>query len=302
VYLFHCSSSGRFAPPSPIPVIFVAAVAGVLVLTGGCGPGKTQGAGWLDDTHGSASPDRPDDAAGASTIARGASDLDQEAARAALAAALAGDSTAAAVVYGNRVMATGGPLSESQRDALIQAGATEAFALDEPLEYIVIGDIRNRANQQFTENLETMFLAARVCVTQDAIGLDDVFDQHGFASGSLNRPRNHAVARARPAELPVGSVSVYIPGVVVNHLFFVFSDPSFQLVHQAVYRGVHVFFSMVGVYLAAIDLNGGFRLVPEFLDRKDAVYIRNKIKMSCNFFNLGLDITSEGLGYIDVVA
>ena len=95
---------------------------------------------------------------------------------------------------------------------------------------------------------------------------------------------------------------MYVPGMMVNHFFFVFSDPSFQFVYEAVYRGVHVFFCVIGIDLAAIYFHGGFRLMPEFLHREDAVHIRDKIKVPCNLLNLGLDITSEGLGYIDVVA
>ena len=147
-----------------------------------------------------------------------------------------------------------------------------------------------------------MFLAARVRVAQDTVGLDHFFEQHGTGLGSLNDPCNGQVARASIKGLAVCSVSVYVSGVVVDHLFFVFSDPSFQLVDEAVYCRVHVFFGVIGVNLATVYLDGGFRLVPEFLDRKDAAYIRNKIKMPCDFFDLGLDITSEGLGYLDMMA
>ena len=96
----------------------------VALVSGSCGQGQGQGASWLGESRvapGSRGPADADGPTDGAAIARDASSLSQDQARAALATALASDATAAAVVYGNRVVATGGDLPRAQREALIQA-------------------------------------------------------------------------------------------------------------------------------------------------------------------------------------
>lgn len=118
------SALGPLHALGPLGPLVLVTVVALVATTASCGSKQDPGAGPFGDTHGSpdsdgpASPDGPE--AGA-TIARGAQRLGRQQAEAALAAALASDATAAALVYGNRVVVTGGTLPEAQRDALIQA-------------------------------------------------------------------------------------------------------------------------------------------------------------------------------------
>jgi hypothetical protein len=91
-------------------------------------------------------------------------------------------------------------------------------------------------------------------------------------------------------------------GAMVNELLFVLSDPPIQFVYQAIDRGIHVFFGIISVNRATIYVHRGFRLMPEFFDCQDTAYVRHQIKMPLDLFNFGLDITSQGFGYFDVMA
>jgi hypothetical protein len=66
-----------------------------------------------------------------------------------------------------------------KRDPLVQTRATQSFALDQSFKNVFAGDMRDRANQQLAEDFQAMFLAACLCIAQDAVGLDDFFEQHG---------------------------------------------------------------------------------------------------------------------------
>jgi hypothetical protein len=97
----------------------------------------------------------------------------------------------------------------------------------------------------------------------------------------------------------------YLPrffGTVVAELLFVFSYSPVQFVDKAIDRSVHVFFGIIGVNCAAIHLNSGLGFMTEFFNRQDTAYVRHQIKMPFDLFNLGLDITSKGFGYLDVMA
>jgi hypothetical protein len=65
-----------------------------------------------------------------------------------------------------------------ESNAFIEAGAAEAFAPNQTLENILTGDLGSGSHEQFTEDFQAMFLAARMRVTQDCIGFDDFFEQH----------------------------------------------------------------------------------------------------------------------------
>ena len=52
-----------------------------------------------------------------------------------------------------------------------------------------------------------------------------------------------------------------IPGVMVRQFLFVFSDLAIEFIHQAVYRGIHVFFRGIGVDCSAAEINRGLSLM-----------------------------------------
>ena len=89
---------------------------------------------------------------------------------------------------------------------------------------------------------------------------------------------------------------------MIDKFFFIFSYSSIQFVHKAIDGGVHVFFGVIGVNRTAIYLDRGFSFMPQFFYRKDTVYVRHQIEMTLDLFDFGLDITSEGIGYLDVMA
>lgn len=115
----------------------------------------------------------------------------------------------------------------------------------------------------------------------------------------------HARATAQPhgpntvlAEISLLRVS----GAVVDEFFFVLSYPPIELVYQAIDRCIHVFFDCISVNRTAIHFDCSFCFVPQLLDSEDTVDVRYQIKVTCDLVNLGLDITSEGSGYLDVMA
>jgi hypothetical protein len=67
-----------------------------------------------------------------------------------------------------------------ESDTGLQAGTAEPLALDQTFEYIVSGYIGLRPNQQFTQDFQTVFLAARVRIAEHCVGVDDFFEQHGL--------------------------------------------------------------------------------------------------------------------------
>jgi hypothetical protein len=65
-------------------------------------------------------------------------------------------------------------------DARIQARAAETLSLDETLENVVCGYIGLRPNQEFTQDFQTVFLAACVRIAEYSVRINDFFDQHSF--------------------------------------------------------------------------------------------------------------------------
>ncbi len=65
-----------------------------------------------------------------------------------------------------------------ERYALAEAGTAQALALYQAAEDIFAGNFRVGSYEQFAENFEAVFLAARVRVAQHTVRLDDVFEQH----------------------------------------------------------------------------------------------------------------------------
>jgi len=61
-------------------------------------------------------------------------------------------------------------------------------------------------------------------------------------------------------------------GVMIAELFFVFSYPAFKLVYEAVNSGVHIFFGVISINRTTVYIYSGFRLVAQFLDRKDTAH------------------------------
>jgi hypothetical protein len=105
-------------------------------------------------------------------------------------------------------------------------------------------------------------------------------------------------------ESKTGSVSFLVRFfcAMVDELLFVLSYSPVQFIYQAIDCGVHIFFDVISIDRTTIYVNCGFGFVPEFFDCEDTAYVRHQIKMTFNFFDFGLDITSEGLGYLDVMA
>ena len=74
------------------------------------------------------------------------------------------------------------PFDTAMREgnARLQAGATEPFTFDQAREYVVRANIGLRPDQQFTQDFETVLLAARVGIAEHCVRIDDFFQQHGF--------------------------------------------------------------------------------------------------------------------------
>ncbi len=91
-------------------------------------------------------------------------------------------------------------------------------------------------------------------------------------------------------------------GTMITELLFVFSYSAFKFVYEAVDGGIHIFFGVISVNRTTVYIYSCFRLVAQFLDRKDTIHIRYKVKVAFNFFDLRLNVSSEGIGNFDVMA
>ena len=166
-------------------------------------------------------------------------------------------------------------------NALIETCTAEPLAFNETFENGFTGKVRTGADEQFAQNFKTVFLAARMCVAQDAVGLDYFFEQHWV----------WIVWVARTAGPPYGPDTgsvfdlVSFPGTVINQFFFVFSYSSFEFINEAVNGGVHIFFGVVCVNRTTVHVYAGFCLVAQFLDRKDAVDVGDEVKMSLDLLD-----------------
>jgi len=95
---------------------------------------------------------------------------------------------------------------------------------------------------------------------------------------------------------------MFVFGVVIDELFFVFSDSSFDFVHETIYRCVHVLFGVIGVDRTTIYANSCFGFVPEFFDGQNTLDVRHKVKVTGSFVNFGFDVFSQRISDFDVVA
>jgi hypothetical protein len=89
---------------------------------------------------------------------------------------------------------------------------------------------------------------------------------------------------------------------MVNEFFLVLPHTPLKFVSKTVNGSVHIFFRVVGIDRTAININPGFCLVTQFLDRQDTVYIRHEIEMTLDFLDLGFDVSPECIGNFDVMA
>ena len=89
---------------------------------------------------------------------------------------------------------------------------------------------------------------------------------------------------------------------MINEFFFVFSYSPFEFVDKAVNSGIHVFFGVVSVNRTTVYVDACFCLVAQFLDREDTVDVRHQVKMTLDLLDLGFNISSECIGYFDVMA
>ena len=80
-------------------------------------------------------------------------------------------------------------------NASVEAGAAEAFTLYQVVKNFFPTNIGDRADQEFAEDFETVFLAARMGVAQNVVWLDEVVENHcsGLAGDG---PRDGLAARA----------------------------------------------------------------------------------------------------------
>jgi hypothetical protein len=112
-----------------------------------------------------------------------------------------------------------------------------------------------------------MFLTSRCSVTKHAIGLDDFFEQHwiGFACDLYGRLTAQIIYGSGVPDL------LFIFNVVIDEFFFVFSDSSFNFVHETIDRGVHVLFGVVSVDRTTIHMNCCLSFVTEFFNGQNTL-------------------------------
>src|SRR5690606_5330621 len=199
-----------------------------------------------------------------------------------------------------------------------QSGRAEAFTFSQRGEYVLVRHAGARRGQELAQYLQAVLLAARADVAQDILGFQDSFEDHDelLLSCPCSKRRTAAVRRVLPygpaagGEVPANRTAkallecalVGFPRVMIGKFFLVLPDLPVKLVHEAVDGCVHVVFSGVCVYLAPIDVDGGFSLVPQFLHRQDTMYIGYQVKMPSDLFDFTLDIVPESGRDIDVMA
>ena len=74
-------------------------------------------------------------------------------------------------------------------NALVETCTAEPLALNETFENGFAGKVGIGANEQFAQDFKTVFLASRLRVAQDAVGLDDLGECHRCAGLGEERVR-----------------------------------------------------------------------------------------------------------------
>ena len=82
--------------------------------------------------------------------------------------------------------------------------------------------------------------------------------------------------------------------VVGLDLLLVLLDLPVELVDQGVDGRVHVVLDRVGKQGVAADVDRGLRLVPQLLDRQDAVHVGDVVEMPFQARQLAVDVVAQG--------
>src|SRR5262245_12897298 len=90
-------------------------------------------------------------------------------------------------------------------------------------------------------------------------------------------------------------------GVFVGFLFLVLEHAAVGLVGQQVYGGVHVFLGGVGMDGIAAHMQGGFVLLSEFLNGKDAMHVDDVVEMTRNPLEFLLHVRAHRRGNFDMM-
>src|SRR5262245_40157749 len=89
--------------------------------------------------------------------------------------------------------------------------------------------------------------------------------------------------------------------MVVGELFLVLLDAPIQLVRQRIDGRVHVLVGRIGVDAPAAHLDRRFRLLPQLLDRQDAMHVDQRLEVARDPLELLRDVAAERGRDLDVV-
>lgn len=90
--------------------------------------------------------------------------------------------------------------------------------------------------------------------------------------------------------------------MMIDEFLFVFSNSSVEFVGEAIDSGVHIGFGRICINCTTVHIDRGFRLMPQFFDGQYTADVGYEVKVTLDFLNFRLNITSEGIGYLNMMA
>ena len=90
-------------------------------------------------------------------------------------------------------------------------------------------------------------------------------------------------------------------GAMALHFFLVLDHLPVQLVGQYIDRRVHIFMYGVGKDIGAVDMHGGFRLLPHLLNAENDMHIGHIVEMTLETLELVVDIVLQGISNVHMM-